>query len=490
MAKVLSAGQGQCKRLLRILRDNAPPHGVSARMNVPSLLSALLLAASTLAVAADKPNLILIMADDFGYECVTANGGESYQTPHLDRLAAQGLRFEHCHVQPLCTPTRVQLMTGRYNVRNYLNFGTLLRSETTFGHLLKQAGYATGICGKWQLGHEVDAPQHFGFDESCLWQHTRRPPRYANPGLEINGVAKDYSNGEYGPTLVNDFALDFVTRHQDEPFFLYYPMILTHNPFQPTPDSAEWDPKTTGENAKQNNRHFAAMVAYMDKMIGRLDAKLAELGLRDNTLLIFIGDNGTNSAITSRFRGADYPGGKGSTSARGTHVPMIASWPAVIREGRVCSDLISAADFLPTFCEAAAVAVPETVDGVSFLPQLRGEKGTPREWLYTWYSPRQKADLTVKECAFDQHHKLYRDGRFFDLRQDPFEVSPPIEPGELHAAAVAKLQAVLDRYAAARPTELDAQFRASMPAVKAEATGKGKGKRKGKNPGQAPPQAR
>jgi arylsulfatase A len=100
-------------------------------------------------VAADaKPNLILIMADDLGYECITANGGRSYQPPNLDRLAATGIRFEQCHVQPLCTPTRVQLMTGRYNVRNYLNFDTLPRQETTFRHLLKSAGYATGICGK------------------------------------------------------------------------------------------------------------------------------------------------------------------------------------------------------------------------------------------------------------------------------------------------------------------------------------------------------
>jgi arylsulfatase A len=442
----------------------------------------LLLAAlcAPLVPAADKPNFILIMADDFGYECVTANGGESYQTPNLDRLAAAGMRFEHCHVQPLCTPTRVQLMTGRYNVRNYLNFGTLLRSEITFGRLLKDAGYATGICGKWQLGQEKDAPRHFGFDESCLWQHTRRPPRFANPGLEYDGIEKDFSNGEYGPTLVNDFALDFMTRHKDEPFFLYYPMILTHNPFQPTPDSPEWDPTTVGEQAKQNNKHFADMVAYMDKMIGRLDARLGEIGIRDNTLLIFIGDNGTNSAITSRFRGADYKGGKGTTTARGDHVPMIVSWPAAIREGRVNTDLISAADFLPTLCEAAAVPVPDTVDGVSFLPQLRGDEGGPREWLYTWYSPRQKADMSVKEYAFDHRHKLYRDGRFYDLRQDPFEEGPPIEVGELHAAAAAKLQAVLDRYASARPAELDEQFRQAMPKLEAPGAGKGRGKGKGK----------
>ncbi len=142
-----------------------------------------------------------------------------------------------------------------------LNFGTLVRTETTFGHLFKQAGYATGICGKWQLGHEKDSPQHFGFDESCLWQQTRRPPRYANPGLEYNGVEKDFKNGEYGPTLVNDFALDFIARNQKKPFFLYYPMILTHNPFQPTPDSADWDPTVNDEKHKEDSKHFADMTA-------------------------------------------------------------------------------------------------------------------------------------------------------------------------------------------------------------------------------------
>lgn len=407
-----------------------------------------------------RPNLILIMADDFGYECVTANGGQSYRTPNLDRLATNGLRFEDCHVQPLCTPTRVQLMTGRYNIRNYLNFGTLLRSETTFAHLLKQAGYATGISGKWQLGRELDAPRHFGFDEACLWQHTRRPPRYANPGLEYDGQEKDFTNGEYGPQLVNDFALDFITRHKGEPFFLYYPMILTHNPFQPTPDSPDWDPKAIGEQVHQDVKHFAEMTAWMDQMVGRVDAKLAELGIRDNTLLMFLGDNGTNSGVTSRFQGGDYRGGKGSTTRRGTHVPLIASWPAVIRQGRVSRDLISSTDFLPTLCEAAGVPAPAGIDGVSFLPQLRGAPGTPRDWLYLWYSPRQGADMTVRECAFDQNSKLYRDGRFFDLAADPDETAPLELPRlEGQAAAAAKrLQAALDQFADARPAELDRQF--------------------------------
>src|SRR5688572_25386512 len=177
----------------------------------------LFLLVTVLTAAERKPNVILIMADDFGYEAVTANGGESYKTPHLDRLAATGMRFEHCHVQPLCTPTRVQLMTGIYNVRNYVEFGLLDPNATTFAHLLKKAGYATGICGKWQLGQAKELPQHFGFDESFLWQHTRRPPRYANPGLEHNGAEKDFNRGDYGPKLINDFAIDFVARHRDRP---------------------------------------------------------------------------------------------------------------------------------------------------------------------------------------------------------------------------------------------------------------------------------
>ncbi len=421
------------------------------------MLPGVMYAADTGAPRANKPNIVLILADDFGYECVTANGGQSYQTPNLDRLAATGVRFEQCHVQPLCTPTRVQLMTGLYNVRNYLNFGTLLRTETTFGHLLKQAGYATGICGKWQLGHEKDSPQHFGFDEACLWQHTRRPPRYANPGLEYNGAEKDFSAGEYGPDLVNAFALDFISKHKDEPFFLYYPMLLTHNPFQPTPDSPDWDPQAVGENVNDHMKHFSEMTTYMDKLVGSVDAMLAALGIRDNTLLLFLGDNGTADQVTSRFNGADYRGGKGRTTSHGTHVPLIASWPAVTERGRVCGDLISGADILPTLCEAAGVSVPAKADGVSFLPQVRGERGNPREWLYAWYSPRMRADLTAQEWVLDKRFKLYRDGRFFDLQADP-EESSPLALGTLGAEAAAaakKLKTALEPFSGVRSAALD-----------------------------------
>lgn len=428
------------------------------------LVLPLLIASAPAPAAADKgssrPNIVLILADDFGYQCVTANGGQSYQTPNLDRLAASGVRFEHCHVQPLCTPTRVQLMTGKYNIRNYVQFGMMLRTETTFAHCLKRAGYVTGICGKWQLGREVDSPRHFGFDESCLWQQTRRPSRYGNPGLEYNGVERDFNNGEYGPTLVNDFALDFIERHKKVPFFLYYPMMLTHDPFVPTPDSKEWDPKANETSAQKGEKFYADMTAYMDKMVGRVDAKLAEAGIRDNTLLLFVGDNGTVARVVSRFKNTDYPGGKGTTTERGTRVPLIASWPAVAKRGTVNTDLISSVDFLATLCEAAGATLPDKTDSVSFLPQIKGGKGTPRPWLYFWYSPRLNADPAAREWVFDHHYKLYQNGRFFDLSKDPFEAKP-LDTASLDAAASAglsKLRGALAQFRDVRPAELDRMF--------------------------------
>jgi arylsulfatase A len=281
--------------------------------------------------------------------------------------------------------------------------------------------------------------------------------------LEYNGVEKDFATGQYGPTLVNDFALDFIARHRAEPFFLYYPMILTHDPFQPTPDSADWDPTTKSEAELRDVRHFAEMTSWMDKMVGRVISKLEEVGIRDNTLVIFIGDNGTLGRVTSRFQGSDFPGGKGRTIHRGTHVPCIVNWPAQIKTGSVNSDLISSTDFLPTICQAAGIETPQDLDGVSFLPQLKGENGDSREWLYSWYSPRQRLDLTVKECVFDHHFKLYRTGEFFDLTNDPEESNPLVTDrldGDA-AKSAAKLKAVLDQFSDARPEELDQAFSAS-----------------------------
>jgi arylsulfatase A len=418
------------------------------------LLPAVLFGAET-----RKPNIILIMADDLGYETIGANGGTSYRTPVLDKLAATGARFTHCYVQPLCTPTRVQMMTGLYNVRNYINFGNMDPQAVTFGNLLKPAGYATCVVGKWQLGRDPDLPKKFGFDEHCLWQHTRRPPRYANPGLEINGVEKDFPNGEYGPTLVNDYALDFVTRKKDGPFFLYYPMILTHSPYQPTPDSANWDPKAIGENVLKDEKHFGHMVEYMDKLIGRLVVRLDELALREHTLIIFVGDNGTGRGTRSMMGDRVVIGGKGMTTAAGMHVPLIVNRPGYVVAGKVHADLVDSTDFVPTILEASGTtpAADTKFDGRSFLPQLRGERGTPREWIYSWYSPRQSEDMTVREFAFDDRFKLYRSGEFFDLTRDVTEkhaLEVESLTGEA-AAAATRLSSALDQFAGARPEKLD-----------------------------------
>ena len=384
----------------------------------------------------DRPNVVLIMADDLGFECIGANGGESYSTPNLDRLAAGGMRFEHCYSQPLCTPSRVQIMTGIYNSRNYIRFGLLDPEAKTFAHLFKQAGYATCVTGKWQLEGGFEGPYHFGFDEYCLWQLTRRANRYPNPGLEINGKAVDYNHGEYGPDIVSDYACDFISRHHDQPFFLYYPMILPHWPFEPTPDSPDWDPtarrgdKTEKGGSRDSQRHFADMVAYTDKIVGKIVAHLDKLDLRRNTLVIFCGDNGTMYTLTSQFRGRPYTGGKSYLTDHGTHVPLIASWPGVIRPGQVNQDLIDFSDVLPTLAEMAGLSVPDvwSIDGVSFAPQLRGQRGAPRSWSYCWYyrngKPKPLPNRKAGETARSFGYKLYKSGDFFDLTADPDEKSP------------------------------------------------------------------
>ncbi|HVX11570.1 MAG TPA: sulfatase-like hydrolase/transferase [Pirellulales bacterium] len=407
--------------------------------------------------ADERPNVILMLADDFGFECLGANGGTSYGTPHLDDLAATGARFEHCYAQPLCTPTRAQLMTGQSNVRNYVRFGFLDPQQITFAHLFRQAGYVTGIAGKWQLGGGFDGPRQFGFDEYCLWQLTRRPPRYANPGLEIDGRQIDFDAGEYGPDLIQQYALEFVRKHKDHPFLLYYPMMLTHRPFQPTPDSPDWDPRAIGEEVNQDEKHFREMTQYMDKQVGELVALLEEVGLRKKkTLVIFLGDNGT-AKVDSQWRGITVHGAKAQAIDAGTRVPLIVNWPGRIPAGRVVADLVDTTDFLPTLCDAATIPIPTMppIDGQTFLPLALGAKSSRRDWLYTWYAPNQGRVDEPIEFARTHGYKLFRNGVMHRLDDRYHE--EPLDANQLDAEATAarqKLQTVLDRYAGARPPAL------------------------------------
>jgi len=402
-------------------------------------------------------NIILFMADDLGYECIGANGGQSYKTPVLDEMARTGIRFEHCYSQPLCTPSRVKIMTGVYNVRNYVKFGVLDRKATTFAHLLKKAGYATCAVGKWQLGKQPDSPKHFGFDESCLWHHTRRVSRYPNPGVEVNGKSVDYTTGQYGPDVVSDFACDFIERNKAKPFLVYYPMILTHCPFEPTPDSADWDPKSKGSRTyKGDAKYFGDMVAYMDKIVGKFLKKLDDLGIRKRTLVMFVGDNGTDKPVVSVMNGRKVVGAKGAMTDAGTRAPFIASQPGVVPAGKVCQDLVDFSDFTPTLCDAAGVKIPAElkIDGQSVLPQLRGQKGSPREWIYCWYS--RSGGPRSKEWARNQRYKLYRTGKFYDISKDVNEANPLGAEGLSDQAAKARdmLQKALDKYETARTASL------------------------------------
>ena len=439
-------------------------------ISLPLVLAALLPRSTQSAdpPQAATPNIVLIMADDLGYECIGANGGTSYRTPVIDELAQTGVRFEHCYSQPLCTPSRVQLMTGIYNVRNYTKFGLLDRKQTTFAQILKQAGYATCIAGKWQLGSERDAAQHFGFEQSCLWYHTRGgrsteggttfDRRYVNPLLEFNGKENEFTNGEYGPQLCTNFICDFIKKNKKKPFLVYYPMILTHCPFDPTPASSDWDGNRLGSTSYKGDRrnyrqHFGDMVAYADKLVGEIVSQLEESGVRDNTLIIFTGDNGTDHPIVSSLNGTNVAGGKGSMTDAGTRVPLIANWPSTIPAGRVSADLVDFSDFLPTLCEAADVSVPRklNVDGRSFLPQLLAKQGHPRQWIYCWYSRNGKSN--IQEWARTQRYKLYRTGNFYDVKNDVLEENPlgSLSP-ELQQVR-SMLQQVLNQHERLRPAQ-------------------------------------
>ena len=379
-----------------------------------------------------KPNIILIMADDMGYECLSSNGAVSYQTPELDKLASNGVRFTQCHSQPLCTPSRVKIMTGRYNSNNYIDFGYLDVNEKTFGNILQDAGYKTMVAGKWQLNGvntqeanhmDQDRPYQFGFDEYCLWWLTKKGPRYANPRIVQNGELLKTSIDDYGPDIVSDYIIGFIERNQKQPFFVYYPMMLVHSPFQPTPDSPEWQMES--ERMEKNNKYFKDMVEYSDKVVEKIVKKLDDLNLRNNTMLIFTGDNGTHSDIITQTIDGLYKGGKGWLKDNGTHVPMIVSWPAGGKKGVISSDLVEFSDFVPTFAEAANRQIPGIIDGRSFLGTLTQQSYSPRETIFIHYYPTTTKVSPRNGCFVrNARFKLYTDGKFYDMEADKWEEHP------------------------------------------------------------------
>jgi len=401
-----------------------------------------------------KSNVILILADDIGYECFGCYGSKQYKTPHIDKLAETGIRFDHCYSQPLCTPSRIKIMTGQSNVRNYHDFAIMKPEEYTFAHMLKGNGYKTACAGKWQLyGHPNLSqrrtgmyPEKAGFDEYCLWQVDLLEGRYWGATLEINGHIKRFPKDVFGPDVCTDFITSFIDKNKNEPFFIYYPMILVHDPFLRTPDSKD-------SNSKNRQLNYEDMVCYMDKLVGQIASRLEEFGLREKTLIMFTGDNGTGASITSELKGQRIKGGKGQLTDAGTRVPLVANMPGTLPVGKVCNDLVDFSDFMPTLADFCGGSIPTKlpIDGISFAPQLKGENGNPREAFYCYYNPRPtRKDTTgrFRERRFARDHrwKLYGDGNLFDIEKDVLEMHP-IKQGQGYdeaRTARIKLQAVID----------------------------------------------
>ena len=409
------------------------------------------------------PNIVLIMADDLGYEGLGVNGGLSYETPHLDSLANNGMRFTRAFSTPLCTPSRVQIMTGKYNFRNYIGFGLLDPSQRTFAHLLSQAGYVTGVVGKWQLygnahqrelaGRGGATPEEAGFDEFALWQFIERGYRYKSPTVHYSGQDPAIIPGAYGPDLFADYAEAFFEQHKDTPFFLYFPMALPHDPFLPAPGHPDYE-RLNPDHARSDAKYFASMVHHMDLLVGRITGSLHRLGLDRRTLVLFTIDNGTHRSVTSEHSSGPIRGRKAFPVAAGTHVPLIAYWPGKIAPGHVNGELIDFTDFLPTMVEAAGSQLPAdfTTDGLSFYRQLTGRADSVRRWIYSHYDPRW-GRFEPARWAQDHSWKLYGSGKFVNWSEDPSE-DHALQDAELSdqaRAAKRKLQAVLDRMPSLSP---------------------------------------
>ncbi len=360
------------------------------------------------AQAAERPNVLVIMADDLGAHELGLYGHSSHKTPNLDSLGRSGIWFTTGYSTPICHPTRFEIMTGQYGHHNGVyhfpnrpggppaNKGPDdIASHLTFGKIFQQAGYATAHAGKWQLsGQHPTLIRECGFDEYCMWAYKHNLPegvthdgawegregsktcRYWHPSIVQNGKYLDTDDDSYGPDIYSDFILDFIQRQQEKPFFVYYPMALTHGQFFSTPDST----KTREDRFKHDKkRNWQANVEYTDKIIGKLVKGLEQLGKRENTLIIFVGDNGT---------GGD---GKGQATEKGCRVPFIVNGSGLVKAVGQSPELVDLSDIVPTICEVAGIELPKDhiIDGVSFAPYLRGESKPQREWIYAYLGPKR-----------------------------------------------------------------------------------------------------
>ncbi|MED5586411.1 MAG: sulfatase-like hydrolase/transferase [Verrucomicrobiota bacterium] len=418
-----------------------------------------------IASATQKPNIIFIMVDDMGRDWVSCYGA-GHQTPNIDRLANQGVRYQTAWCTPICTPTRVTLLTGQYpchhgwvqhyDVPRWGGAGLRADRFTTFARTLRDSGYATAIGGKWQINHlgkEPDALKKHGFDEHCIWPGVEEgqpetQERFWNGLLATNGKR---TKVPYGPDTINEFLIDFIKRHKESPFLIYYPMLLTHGPHTTTPMNQDDPPEGKPDL-------YAGNVTYMDHLVGKLVAAVDRLGLREKTIVIFTGDNG--SASSGTLDGEPYPKGKGREASWGVHVPFIVRAPFLNKGGIVSRDLVDFTDVYPTFLELAGIMPPETLtlDGISLVPSLRGDEDPfkKRSWIYS--------QIGKFRMIRDWYHIVDNKGAFHNLLQDPRQeqkVNPldKIAPGRRK-----RLQMILDRFPKNAPAPFP-EFKAKHPGL-------------------------
>jgi len=386
-----------------------------------------------------KPNIIFILADDLGIGDVSCYGSDNNKTPIIDQLAKSGMKFTHAYTAPLCGPSRSRILTGRYAFRTgAVNQDRVAEikpeNEVLIPTVLKSAGYTSAMVGKWsQFGL---TPKDFGFDDYITFQgsgiYWSKEKKKAATYTE-NGETKVLNENVYMPDLMHEHLVKFLDDNKKKPFFLYYSMVHVHALIQRTPDS------------KPGSDLYADNTAYMDKLVGKLLATLESMKLRENTLIVFMGDNGTANAYADRssIQGKALSGKKGTLLECGSLVPTIASWPAVIKSGQINADLIDSSDLLPTFAAVSGAQLPtkNILDGRSFLPQLQGKKGNSKEYIYM--------ELGNKWYVRNAKWKLNRQGELFDMSNAPFEEKLVVDyANNVEAsAAYARLQTVLKELA-------------------------------------------
>jgi arylsulfatase A-like enzyme len=406
----------------------------------PTLLLALCAIASP-AFSAQKPNVILIMADDLGYGDIGCYGSKQNPTPNLDALAKQGMRFTDYHSNgAVCSPTRAALMTGRYQQRAGIGGVVTAKShrdkgmaveETTIADLLSANGYATAIFGKWHLGYDPRFnPVRQGFGEFIGFV-SGNVDYFSHIDQEQH---EDWWHGDrlkpeegYVTRLITRHGLRFIEENKDKPFFLYLPHLTPHSPYQGPDDRAirgaagQKPGKGDGRNLRQT---YAGMIAEMDKGIGEITAALDKHGLTGRTLVVFCSDNGANR------NGSNGPlrDGKGSIHEGGHRVPMIARWPGAIPAGKVSDATVLGMDFFPTLLDLAGIKPPGNLDGISIVPVLRAEGALPERTVF-WSVGQGSAarrgpwKLVIGNQAGKDEGKLYH------LGNDPAEKTPVHEPG-------------------------------------------------------------